>query len=152
MNVSNEWGRKLAGELADQRRAPLVTFGFAEDAEIRPEELVLDTKGAHFTAGGIEIRSRLRGRFNVENALGVVAAGILLDVPEADIAAGVEALDGVPGRFEYWNVNALANRADRITCRVCSKSSSVSPGKPTMMSVVIAACGIAARTRSRISR
>ena len=32
--------------------------------------------------------------------LGVVAAGILLDVPEADIAAGVEALEGVPGRFE----------------------------------------------------
>ena len=100
VNVGDEWGRKLAGELADQRRAPLVTFGFADDAEIRPDELVLDAKGARFTAGGIEIRSRLRGRFNVENALGVVAAGILLDVPEADIAAGVEALEGVPGRFE----------------------------------------------------
>ncbi len=100
VNVGDEWGRKLAGELADQRRAPLVTFGFADDAEIRPDELVLDAKGARFTAGGIEIRSRLRGRFNVENALGVVAAGILLDVPEADIAAGIEALGGVPGRFE----------------------------------------------------
>jgi UDP-N-acetylmuramoyl-L-alanyl-D-glutamate--2,6-diaminopimelate ligase len=100
VNVGDEWGRKLAGELADQRRAPLVTFGFADDAEIRPDELVLDAKGARFTAGGIEIRSRLRGRFNVENALGVVAAGILLDVPEADIAAGIEALAGVPGRFE----------------------------------------------------
>ena len=93
-------GGSSPGELADQRRAPLVTFGFADDAEIRPDELVLDAKGARFTAGGIEIRSRLRGRFNVENALGVVAAGILLDVPEADIAAGIEALGGVPGRFE----------------------------------------------------
>ena len=38
------------------------------------------------------------------------------------------------------------------TSSVCAKSSSVSPGKPTMMSVVIAASGIAARTRSTIPR
>ena len=59
---------------------------------------------------------------------------------------------GVPGRFEYWKVNALENRAARTTSRVCSKSASVSPGKPTMMSVVIAASGIAARTLSMIPR
>ena len=53
-----------------------------------------------FTAGGIEIRSSLRGRFNVENVLGVVAAAILLDVDEDEIAAGIAALAGVPGRFE----------------------------------------------------
>ena len=100
VNVGNEWGRRLADELADQGRAPLVTFGFADDAEIRPDDLVLDASGARFTAGGIEIRSRLRGRFNVENVLGAVAAGILLDVPEDELAAGIAALDGVPGRFE----------------------------------------------------
>ena len=59
---------------------------------------------------------------------------------------------GVPGRGEYWNVNAPANRACRTTSRVSSKSRSVSPGKPTMMSVVIAASGMAARTRSRMAR
>ena len=32
--------------------------------------------------------------------LGAVAAGILLDVDEDEIAAGVQALAGVPGRFE----------------------------------------------------
>jgi len=100
VNIGNEWGRRLADELADQNRAPLVTYGFADDAEIRPDNLVLDTSGARFTAGGIEIRSRLRGRFNVENVLGVVAAGLLLDVPENEIAAGITALEGVPGRFE----------------------------------------------------
>ena len=40
--------------------------------------------------------------------------------------------------------------ASFTTANVSSKSASVSPGKPTMMSVVIAASGIAARTRSRI--
>ena len=44
-----------------------------------------------------------------------------------------------PARLEYWKVKALANRACRTASRVCSKSASVSPGKPTMMSVVIAA-------------
>lgn len=59
---------------------------------------------------------------------------------------------GVPGRLEYWKVKACVKRASRTTCMVCSKSSSVSPGKPTMMSVVIAACGMAARTFSMIPR
>ena len=100
VNIGDEWGRLLAEELADVSRAPLVTFGFAADAEIRPDGLELDASGARFTAGGIEIRSRLRGRFNVENVLGAVAAGILLDLGEDEIAAGIRALEGVPGRFE----------------------------------------------------
>jgi len=58
----------------------------------------------------------------------------------------------VPGRIEYWNVNACANLACSTTSRVAWKSSSVSPGKPTMMSVLIAASGIAARTSARICR
>ena len=59
---------------------------------------------------------------------------------------------GVPARIEYWKVKAEANRACRTTSRVSAKSASVSPGKPTMMSVVIAACGSRARTLSRIDR
>ena len=100
VNVGDSWGRKLADELEHSARAPLVTFGFAEDAEIRPDGLVLDGAGARFTAGGIELETSLRGRFNVENVLGAVAAGILLDLEEDEIAAGVRALQGVPGRFE----------------------------------------------------
>ena len=49
---------------------------------------------------GIEIETPLRGRFNVENVLGAVAAGVLLDIDEDEIAAGVRAMAGVPGRFE----------------------------------------------------
>jgi UDP-N-acetylmuramoyl-L-alanyl-D-glutamate--2,6-diaminopimelate ligase len=100
VNVGDPWGRLLAEELEDAARAPLITYGFAHDAEIRPDELVLDASGARFRAGGIEIRSQLRGRFNVENVLGVVAAAILLDVDEGQIAEGIAALRGVPGRFE----------------------------------------------------
>lgn len=100
VNVGDELGRQLALELAETRRAPLVTFGFAEKAEIRPDDLVLDGSGARFRAGGIDLRTSLRGRFNVENVLGAVAAAQLLDVDDEEIAAGVAGLTGVPGRFE----------------------------------------------------
>ena len=100
VNVGHALGRLLADELAQTRRAPLVTFGFSEDAEIRPDDLVLDGSGARFRAGGIDLRTSLRGRFNVENVLGAVAAAQLLDVDHEQIASGVGALAGVPGRFE----------------------------------------------------
>jgi UDP-N-acetylmuramoyl-L-alanyl-D-glutamate--2,6-diaminopimelate ligase len=100
VNVGDPWGRVLADELRDSGRSPLVTFGFADDAEIRPERLVLDAGGARLEAAGISLQTTLRGRFNVENVLGAVAAALLLDVDETDIADGVAALSGVPGRFE----------------------------------------------------
>ena len=100
VNVGDAWGRQLADDLKETQRAPLLTFGFVPDAEIRPEELVLDASGARFRAGGIEIETSLRGRFNVENVLGAIAAGILLDVDEEKLAAGIATLQGVPGRFE----------------------------------------------------
>ena len=60
----------------------------------------MGSRGSRFRAGGIAIETPLRGRFNVENILGVIAAGLLLDVDEQDVADGVRALSGVPGRFE----------------------------------------------------
>jgi len=100
VNVGEEWGRRLAAELEAAHRAPLVTFGFSPDAEVRPEELELDASGSRFRAAGIVLETPLRGRFNVENVLGAVAAGVLLGIGDDEIAAGVAALRGVPGRFE----------------------------------------------------
>ncbi|HZD86423.1 MAG TPA: UDP-N-acetylmuramoyl-L-alanyl-D-glutamate--2,6-diaminopimelate ligase [Gaiellaceae bacterium] len=82
VNVGDEWGRRLAAELPEA-----VTFGFAEDAQVRPEAL-----------DGVALR--LRGRFNVENALGALAAGRLLGIEEDAIRRGLESVRGVPGRFE----------------------------------------------------
>lgn len=82
VNVADTYGRRLAEELPDA-----LTFGFADDAEIGPEALA-----------GIDVK--LRGRFNVENALGALAAGRLLGIPDDAIARGIESVRGVPGRFE----------------------------------------------------
>jgi UDP-N-acetylmuramoyl-L-alanyl-D-glutamate--2,6-diaminopimelate ligase len=98
VNIGDPYGRRLAEEVEGRQR--LLTFGFADDAELRPESLDLGPRGARFTAGGLEVETRLRGRFNVENVLGAVAAARLLDLPDEAIARGVKELRGVPGRFE----------------------------------------------------
>jgi UDP-N-acetylmuramoyl-L-alanyl-D-glutamate--2,6-diaminopimelate ligase len=100
VNVGDEWGKRLAAELAETHRAPLVTFGLGEEAELRPEGLELGASGSRFRAGGIEIETPLRGIFNVENVLGAVAAGVLFDLDEESIKEGVARVHEIPGRFE----------------------------------------------------
>jgi UDP-N-acetylmuramoyl-L-alanyl-D-glutamate--2,6-diaminopimelate ligase len=85
VNVGDPYGHRLAEELRTQG-APLVTFGLADDAEISPATVALVT--------------RLRGQFNLENALGAFAAGRLLGIDDAVIARGIAAVGGVPGRFQ----------------------------------------------------
>lgn len=98
--IDDEWGRHLAAELRAAGRAPLVTFGFAAGADLRPEGLVMDAGGARFSAGGLDLHTGLRGRFNVANVLGAVAAAQLLGLPGEAVQRGVARLAGVPGRFE----------------------------------------------------
>jgi UDP-N-acetylmuramoyl-L-alanyl-D-glutamate--2,6-diaminopimelate ligase len=85
VNVGDPYGRQLADELRGLG-GELVTFGFADDADLGPD--------------AVDVNTSLRGRFNVENILGAVAAGRLLDIDHSAITAGIENLEGVPGRFE----------------------------------------------------
>jgi len=99
VNVESEWGRRLADELRAAHRAPLVTFGL-EEGEVRPEGLELASTGSRFRAAGIGVETPLPGLFNVENALAALGAGLLLDLDEDDIAAGIAGVSRVSGRFE----------------------------------------------------
>jgi UDP-N-acetylmuramoyl-L-alanyl-D-glutamate--2,6-diaminopimelate ligase len=100
VNIADDYGRRLAIELRSLGHEPLVTFGFAPDAEIRPERLEVTADGARFQATGVEFRTSLRGRFNVENVLAAVAVARLIGVADDALASGVAALGGVPGRLE----------------------------------------------------
>jgi UDP-N-acetylmuramoyl-L-alanyl-D-glutamate--2,6-diaminopimelate ligase len=77
VNVGDAYGRRLAEELPDA-----VTFS-SEDAN------ALD---------GIDLK--LRGRFNLENALGALFAARALGIEDDAIKRGLESVRGVPGRFE----------------------------------------------------
>ena len=82
INVGDPWGRKLAAARPDA-----ITFGLAEDAQVGPAAL-----------DGIDLK--LRGRFNVENALGAVAVARILGIDDDAVALGLAAVRSVPGRFE----------------------------------------------------
>jgi UDP-N-acetylmuramoyl-L-alanyl-D-glutamate--2,6-diaminopimelate ligase len=99
VNVADPYGRMLAGELRDLG-ATLLTFGLDSEAEISPEELELTPSATSFRAGGLAVRPLLRGRFNVDNVLGAIAAARLLRIDDEAIVRGVEHVTGVPGRFE----------------------------------------------------
>ena len=82
VNLGDPYGRRLAEELPDA-----LTFGVVEGAAVGPAALE-----------GIDLK--LRGLFNVENALGAFAAARLLGFDDETIRGGIEALEVVPGRFE----------------------------------------------------
>src|ERR671932_103652 len=100
VNVGDEHGRRLADELRSLGHERLLTFGFADNADIRPEHLELDESGARLRAAGIQLRTRLRGRFNVENVLAGVAVARLLGIEGDAIAAGGAGLEGGARPFQ----------------------------------------------------
>jgi UDP-N-acetylmuramoyl-L-alanyl-D-glutamate--2,6-diaminopimelate ligase len=100
VNMGDPYGRRLAEELEGAHRAPLVTFGLRPEAQVRADGFVLGRHGSQLTAAGIEIETPLLGVFNVENVLGAIAAGLLLDLDDDAISEGVSSVRGVPGRCE----------------------------------------------------
>ncbi|MFL5916180.1 MAG: Mur ligase family protein [Gaiellaceae bacterium] len=77
VNVGDEHGRRLAQEL--------------------PDAITFSTDDARALAG---IDLRLRGRFNVENAVGALCAARALGIGDEAIRRGLESVRSVPGRFE----------------------------------------------------
>jgi UDP-N-acetylmuramoyl-L-alanyl-D-glutamate--2,6-diaminopimelate ligase len=77
VNVGDAYGRRLGQELPEA-----ITFSAADASAL----------------DGIELR--LRGRFNLENALGALHAARALGIADDAIRQGLESVRGVPGRFE----------------------------------------------------
>ena len=81
-----------------------VTFGLVREADVWPTSLNLSLAGIdaelRTPAGPMRLRTRLPGRPNAYNALGVVAACIGLGMPLESIADGLAHVPAVPGRFE----------------------------------------------------
>jgi UDP-N-acetylmuramoyl-L-alanyl-D-glutamate--2,6-diaminopimelate ligase len=98
--VDDPYGARLAA----QTTLPVLRVGRGAEADLRAADVSLRLDGSSFTlAGAVTTRPvhlRLAGAFNVANAL--VAAGIasVLGIGADSIAAGIEALARVPGRFE----------------------------------------------------
>jgi UDP-N-acetylmuramoyl-L-alanyl-D-glutamate--2,6-diaminopimelate ligase len=100
VNVDDPYGNRLARELTGP-----VTFGLDSDAATyRAIAVETDLAGARFTVrtpdGDVELTSPLRGRFNVYNVLGALAAARVLHVPVEAAAQAIRRAGQVPGRFQ----------------------------------------------------
>ncbi|MFP5364131.1 MAG: UDP-N-acetylmuramoyl-L-alanyl-D-glutamate--2,6-diaminopimelate ligase [Thermoleophilia bacterium] len=100
VNVDDAYGARLAAEIRGAVPQLITVAVDAPDADLRATAIKSAFTGSTFTAGGLELRSPLPGRFNVMNALGAVAAVRALGVDDETIAAALPEAGRVPGRFE----------------------------------------------------
>ena len=90
--------------LADAGNKRVLSFGMTRDADIHPVSSQL--KGRRIEArfatpsGNVSLKSSLLGRGNLYNISTALGIGIALDLDLDVIAGGIEAVEGVPGRFE----------------------------------------------------
>ncbi|HEU4672163.1 MAG TPA: UDP-N-acetylmuramoyl-L-alanyl-D-glutamate--2,6-diaminopimelate ligase [Candidatus Limnocylindrales bacterium] len=90
--------------VAREAGARVVRYGTDARAEVRATRVEEDARRLRVTfvapSGERTLDLRLAGRFNVHNALAVVALGEGIGLDPAAVAAGLEGVAGVPGRME----------------------------------------------------
>ncbi len=88
--------------------ARVLTYGTEASADIRATRITEDagtlTADIEAPAGASTLELQLAGRFNVHNALAVVALGEVLGLDPAQVRQGLASVEGVPGRMERLDV------------------------------------------------
>ncbi|MDB4898031.1 MAG: UDP-N-acetylmuramoylalanyl-D-glutamyl-2,6-diaminopimelate ligase [Firmicutes bacterium] len=103
INLDDPYGPRFAAQVPEG--VHLLTYGFAREALVRAEDVLLTAFGVAYRlvtpTGEARVESpSLFGRYNVSNALGAIAVGMALGY---GMDAGVTAMrtaKGAPGRFE----------------------------------------------------
>jgi UDP-N-acetylmuramoyl-L-alanyl-D-glutamate--2,6-diaminopimelate ligase len=106
VNLDDDYGRRLAGEIAGAYGDDLITFSAAGDegASVRAGAVEFDAAGSRFavsgTLGELAVELPLPGHFNVENALAALIAATALGAPAPAAAVALAGAERVPGRME----------------------------------------------------
>jgi len=102
INIDDPSGRILAE--ACRRRGRVLTFGLAPDADLRGQDLALDTGGAVFTVRHegrtARFTTSLPGDYNVSNILCALAMAAALGRDPLTLAPVLASFPGVSGRME----------------------------------------------------
>ena len=90
--------------LAAETPRHVMSYGFAENADVRAEDVTQDGGRMHFTLrlpedAQVRVTLALPGRHNVQNALAAAAIGWQLGVSPQNIAQALEKFSGIGRRF-----------------------------------------------------
>lgn len=100
VNVDDPYGRRLCASI----KTPLWRYAIKEEADVRCRMMSFDANGMTLVVatpdGEAKVRSSLYGRFNVENILAAMAAGLALGVDLETVTAAVGAVKRIPGRMD----------------------------------------------------
>jgi UDP-N-acetylmuramoyl-L-alanyl-D-glutamate--2,6-diaminopimelate ligase len=100
VNADDAAGRRIM----EGTRIPTTSFGIDAEADVRAEDIQLSRTGSRFVCAAgderVPVEVRIAGRYNVSNALGVMAVFGALGLPLEAAADGIASLAGVPGRME----------------------------------------------------
>lgn len=94
----------IAGRVIQELNCKYLTYGFSEDADVRPLHYRCAVSGIkarlHTPRGYLDISSPLMGRVNLSNIMAAVLSAMIKDVSFEDIAAAVAEFKPVKGRLD----------------------------------------------------
>lgn len=102
INIDDYYGRKIIEVIDDKTK--LISYGIKERADIFATDIKFSLSKVSFTLNtskeSIHVLLNIPGEFSVYNALAAASVAYAYGIPMETIKAGLEALEGVRGRFE----------------------------------------------------
>ncbi len=97
----------IVRQILPQISRPIITYGFADDADIRAVDMRHDCTKNHFTVlrperEPLTVTLNLPGEHNVLNALAAIAVATELGVSDTAIAQSLENFQGIGRRFQIY--------------------------------------------------
>ena len=108
INVDDEYGRRLCGELKSTKR--LLTYGRSGDADVRIVGWKCDWNGTSvsiaYKGSELKFTSALRGFFNVYNMAAMIGGALALNINPQTVADALTSASIVPGRMDVVEIGA----------------------------------------------
>ncbi len=102
INADDPYGQRLIAQF--KNRVKIVAFGMNSSADFTATHIQEFLTHTSFDVNGVPMQINLLGKHNVYNALAACAAAHANGISMQDIARGLAALPGVPGRMERVDV------------------------------------------------
>ena len=107
INIDDNYGKRIIDIVG--KRVPLLTYGIKEKADIFASNIEFTLSKVRFTLntplGSTEVLLNIPGEFSVYNALAAAACAYAYGIHIDIIKRGLEAVEGIKGRFEVVPTN-----------------------------------------------